>query len=147
MFFLPTLLPNIASRLVLQGLSERLEHTKALKMSIAKAEHANRAANEIKSAFEKKSMTIIKFSKPEKEEQHITGEAVCGTCAHEWVAVAPVGTTELQCPACHVEKGHFKHWCAPEVGSQIYQCNCGNELFWITPNGCVCRGCGVTAQF
>ena len=31
---------------------------------------------------------------------HWSGIASCLRCKHEWVAVAPVGTDDLQCPSC-----------------------------------------------
>jgi len=31
---------------------------------------------------------------------HLVHEAVCFYCTKMWVAVAPVGTTELECPQC-----------------------------------------------
>lgn len=31
---------------------------------------------------------------------HFVHEAVCFYCTKMWVAVAPVGTTELECPQC-----------------------------------------------
>ena len=33
-------------------------------------------------------------------DPHFVHEAYCFYCTHKWVAVAPVGTSELECPQC-----------------------------------------------
>lgn len=79
-----------------------------------------------------------------KKEKHISGEAFCTGCGHVWAAAAPVGTTELDCPSCFGSKGIFRHPVAPE---NIWKCDCGNLLFYISPDGCMCRECGKMADF
>lgn len=95
-------------------------------------------------------MTVITFKKPEVEPEeipHISGDAICSNCNNQWVAVAPVGTDDIECPECRTFRANFKYFCAPSDDSPIFQCNCGETLFWITPKGCLCRGCGVIADF
>jgi len=36
----------------------------------------------------------------DKQDSYFVHEAVCFYCTKKWVAVAPVGTTELECPQC-----------------------------------------------
>lgn len=74
----------------------------------------------------------------------ITGKAFCGACRHEWVAVAPVGLNDhLECPSCHRMWGAFKSAVCPEAA---WTCICGENLFWLTPNGAMCRRCGLTPR-
>lgn len=88
-------------------------------------------------------MTVIKLfgdSPKDAAEPHLTGPAVCGACQHEWPAIVPVGTTSLECERCKRMWGTFKHQVAPQAA---WRCNCGELLFWLTPNGAMCRRCGV----
>ena len=71
---------------------------------------------------------------------HICGEAKCLACGHKWHAVAPIGTTELDCPECETWKGVFCGFTAPET---IWECNCGNQHFYIDPIGAMCAKCGT----
>jgi hypothetical protein len=72
---------------------------------------------------------------------HLAGEAVCGACGREWVAVAPAGTIALECPGCGRLWGALKHIIEPRI---TWRCRpCGEQLFWLTPDGAVCRRCGV----
>lgn len=75
---------------------------------------------------------------------HGTGKAVCLQCKHEWVAVAPVGAVSLECPNCETNRGVFKFLYEPKA---MYRCSCGNELFWITPEGHMCPNCGIRESF
>jgi hypothetical protein len=70
---------------------------------------------------------------------HLSGEAHCLQCSHEWQGVAPVGTVELQCPECHTMKGLFRNGCEPTVA---WVCGCGCYLFTISPKGIICWKCG-----
>lgn len=79
------------------------------------------------------------------KKPHLSGRALCLSCKHEWEAVAPAGTKELECPNCHTEHGRFMY---PIVREELHwNCNCGNDLFHITPTYCYCPVCGVTCQF
>lgn len=84
-----------------------------------------------------------KLERAEKEGPHISGQALCGACLTEWVAVAPVGETSLRCPSCKRYWGAFKHAVEPKAR---WRCNCGEELFWLTPTGAMCRRCGVRSN-
>lgn len=75
---------------------------------------------------------------------HIGGEARCLTCKHEWVAVAPAGTSQLECPECEAEMGVFKYPVRPK--GEVWECGCGSDLFHILPAGCQCYKCGVIQE-
>lgn len=70
---------------------------------------------------------IIPFAKPEKPAPHLAGEALCIGCRHTWAAVAPVGTSRLECPACGLGKGMFRYPIYCEDGDSLFTCNCGCE--------------------
>lgn len=80
----------------------------------------------------------------EQNLPHMTGEAVCIECKHEWVAVAPIGTHELECGECGTIKGVWKHMAAPAT---CWECKCGNQHFWIDPDGAMCAKCGTRQDF
>lgn len=86
---------------------------------------------------------VVQFKLPEKSDPHASGEAVCLACKHTWTAVAPVGTAQLECPECGTERGVWKYPFSPAVGEELWQCNCGCELFYIIPDGHMCYGCGT----
>lgn len=90
---------------------------------------------------------VVLFRKP--EPPHGVGEAFCIGCDHVWTATAPVGTTQLECPECRALKGHwrFEHAPAPAPGSLVRECNCGNQLFYLTPKGHMCANCGVYQRY
>src|SRR5689334_19482065 len=75
---------------------------------------------------------------------HLAGNARCLGCGHAWVAVAPLGTVWLKCPseACGLEQGRFADPVVPAVGS-LWACDCGNELFYLAPDGAHCPRCGT----
>ncbi len=94
-------------------------------------------------------MTIIDFQKAKLEREQIanievetysTGKAKCLACKHEWVAVAPVGVTWMECPECTLERGRFFAQHVRE--GEHWQCNCGNDLFYVSPDGVYCPNCG-----
>jgi len=93
------------------------------------------------------SADIVKFEKREPAEEdgpHLTGKALCTTCAYEWEAVAPVGTVHLECPACARLQGVFKNAVEPETA---WACHCsGNQLFFLTRAGAMCRMCGLISS-
>lgn len=82
----------------------------------------------------------------ERKVPHASGDAFCMQCNHTWVAVAPTGTTELECPACHTHKGRFKFACAPSE-AKVWTCRCDNQLFNITEAGMFCPNCGHYQEF
>ena len=82
-----------------------------------------------------------------RPDPHGSGEAFCFHCKHTWQAVAPVGATELQCPACETMKGRWKFEFQPNAGTLVRVCNCGNDLFYLTPEGHMCPNCGTYQQY
>lgn len=81
----------------------------------------------------------------EGDGPHLRGEAFCGACKHEWYAVVPVDAAchqHFECPDCHRMWGTMKHVFVPET---VWTCNCGEQLFWLTPTGASCRRCGMLA--
>lgn len=88
-------------------------------------------------------MTVLQFKRPDLEVQHGAGDAFCIACGHNWQAVAPTGTTELECPDCHTLKGKWRFEFRPSEGQMVRECNCGNQLFYLTPDGHLCANCGI----
>ena len=84
---------------------------------------------------------VLVFKAP--EQQTATGEAFCLQCKHEWIAVAPTGNVRLECPECHTMKGLWRFEFAPAEGQLWRECNCGNHLFYLTPEGHMCANCGI----
>lgn len=70
---------------------------------------------------------------------HQAGLARCLACKNEWPAVAPVGTTTLNCPECDCD-GHFVGEILTD-GDQ-WQCRCGYILFRMDRIGLYCAHCG-----
>lgn len=75
---------------------------------------------------------------------HISGNAKCLSCSHEWVAVAPTGTHELECPECKTWKGVFNGYTAPE---EVWECDCGNQHFYISEGSAMCPRCGLLQRW
>ena len=77
----------------------------------------------------------------DERRPHITGNAKCSKCSHEWVAVVP--ETEdfdtLTCPSCEM---HFGAFTGPLRPSTVFMCYCGGTLFYLSPDGHVCHSCG-----
>lgn len=88
---------------------------------------------------------VVEFRRPANpEEPHITGQAMCTVCNHAWTAVAPIGSTHLDCPSCNRLHGVFKNAVEPDIA---WACGCsGNQLFFLTRNGAMCRMCGVISS-
>ena len=79
--------------------------------------------------------------RPDPEDgPHLSGEAMCLACQHKWISVAPVGETNLTCPACKLNRGEFVGNCAYD--GDHYTCKCGCSLFRITPMAIYCPRCG-----
>lgn len=72
------------------------------------------------------------------------GPVRCLHCEHKWVAVVPVGVIEgLECPECRLLKGVVELLTAPDT---VFRCACGCDLYYITPEGCMCLKCGSFAE-
>lgn len=89
---------------------------------------------------ERKRMIIPFKREEEPDSPYLTGNARCMSCKHEWIAVSPIGTTWLECPECHAEKGRYQY--PVERDGFEWKCNCGNDLFRVTPDGYYCPNCG-----
>ena len=70
---------------------------------------------------------------------------MCLDCDNRWEAVAPLGVTWLECPACKMGMGRFKNYYAPDF--PVWHCNCGNDLFFVGPAGVLCPTCGTEQSF
>lgn len=83
-----------------------------------------------------------------RPQQYGAGEAFCLACGHVWAAVVPTGTTAFECPACNRHTGHWKFEFYPGEQDQfVRQCNCGNQLFYLTPEGHLCANCGIYQRY
>lgn len=72
---------------------------------------------------------------------HSSGEARCLACGHEWAAVAPIGINWFECPSCHTMRGcHKYHY---QRQDDLWTCQCGNDLFFVTRDGIYCPNCGL----
>lgn len=80
-----------------------------------------------------------------KKEPHLSGKAICRGCGHEFVAVVPVGTVDFDCPECGANKAIYKNFVFPDT--DLWQCNCGNDLFVVTKGYFMCIQCGETQNF
>jgi hypothetical protein len=87
-------------------------------------------------------MSVIAF-KPKDNKQWATGEAFCIQCGYEWVAVVESGIVDLECPECKTFKCKFKFEFRVNEGQKVWECNCGNKLFYLTPEGHLCANCGI----
>lgn len=81
-----------------------------------------------------------------QKEEHLSGEAICSCCGYEWVAVAPVGVKQLECPQCKTMKGLFRNPVAPR-SEYVWECGCGCRLFFISPDFNQCYQCGQIQNF
>lgn len=88
-------------------------------------------------------MAVIPFNRPVPAVQHGAGQAFCLGCGHEWTAVVPTGTIQLECPSCKAHKGRWRFEFSPAEGQMVRECNCGNQLFYLTPDGHMCANCGI----
>lgn len=73
---------------------------------------------------------------------HSEGKARCLDCGHAWEAVAPVGVTWMECPMCGLMRGRFV-WSHLREGALHWRCDCGCDLFYVTPDGSYCPNCGA----
>ncbi len=83
----------------------------------------------------------------EDRQPHLAGEARCLQCGHTWAAVAPSGVPLLECPSCHTLKGAWIGPVVPPDGEEVWQCQCGADLFWVSRNGVRCPRCGLAQVF
>jgi len=94
---------------------------------------------------------VIEFrgvsNKGEDEGGSLSGDAFCMACDHEWVATAPSGTVWLECPSCHTHRATFRFHCDVPNGTLVRECDCGNQLFYLTLQGHLCPNCGIYQQY
>ncbi len=84
---------------------------------------------------------LSSWKEKEETESTSTGKAVCINCRYDWEAVAPAGVEWLECPQCHLMRGKFFHEHL-RTSEMHWHCHCGNDLFYMTPNGMYCPNCG-----
>lgn len=87
---------------------------------------------------------VLEFKRAEPEEAEettLSGRALCVECRHEWVAVAPEGARCFECPSCKTHKGIWMGVVEPPA--ERWECNCGGQLFFVTPTGFDCARCGT----
>lgn len=66
---------------------------------------------------------------------------MCPDCKHQWVGVAPVGTCWFDCPQCDSSRAHARF---PVMPKTVWECSCGNDVFYLKPGGCACcTRCGI----
>ena len=53
----------------------------------------------------------------------------------------------MECPECGSHRGLYVHYFGLPEGSQMWRCHCGNELFFVTPDGMYCPGCALWQRF
>lgn len=85
---------------------------------------------------------VISFG---KKQRWASGMAVCMSCKHEEVSVAPIGAIDLECSACGSMKSRWKYEFRPDV--PVSTCKCGNQLFYMTSKGHLCPNCGTYQSY
>lgn len=77
----------------------------------------------------------------DEHRPHLSGLARCAECKHEWEAVAPIGTTVLECPKCSCFKGFWNS--LVQRDEYPLECgSCGNEVFFVYNDCVACTRCG-----
>ena len=82
---------------------------------------------------------------PTKGTPTTTGKARCLNCSHEWEAVADLGVDWLECPSCLLIRGTYIYPFVPS--DPIWECNCGNDLLFVTEKYVFCPKCGTNQRF
>jgi len=75
---------------------------------------------------------------------HHSGEAKCLSCNHNCVGGAEIGSVEFDCPECRTGKGVLTGCTAPDT---VWECDCGNQHFYITQGTAMCARCGLSQIF
>lgn len=91
-----------------------------------------------------KMNNILEFK---ANKQYGIGEAFCIACKHEWAVEVETGTVQIECPNCKAFKGRLKFEYKPAVGQFLRECGCGNQLFYLTPDGHMCANCGTYQSY
>ena len=90
---------------------------------------------------------VLQFIRPPVSEQHGQGESFCLQCGHTWQAVVPTGVTRFECPECRTMKGLMRFEFRPAEGQLVWECRCGNRLFYMTQDGHLCANCGIYQSY
>lgn len=88
------------------------------------------------------SSNVLQF---EKKEKWASGKAICMSCKHEEITVAPVGIIDMECSSCGSMKSRWKYEFRPD--EDISTCNCGNQMFYMTRSGHFCPNCGQYQKY
>ncbi len=75
----------------------------------------------------------------DEHRRHTQGTAHCLECDHEWLAIAPDDTINLECPKCGMCRGEFMGMAYTE----LMHCMCGEFVFFIDIHGAYCAHCGI----
>lgn len=89
------------------------------------------------------------------DSPHLSGQARCLDCGHEWTAVAPVGTPVLDCPNCETNRGVWRGTMGASPGTMYtdeWTCHCGCDVFKVVAKdgifkGIICLRCGKPQEF
>lgn len=74
----------------------------------------------------------------------VTGTMLCTQCKHEWIGTVPAGCVSgWECPECKCLRAVHKFPVVPEI---TWTCQCSGDLFYLTPQGAICRECGGEAH-
>lgn len=96
---------------------------------------------------------VVQLHSLTEDLPHVVGTAKCLDCGREWVAVAQVGMTMLECPTCKTSRGVLAGAVQPKAEQQWWVCNCECNLFHIVADaagkfsGMMCIKCGKDAEF
>lgn len=72
----------------------------------------------------------------------VTGPAKCLCCQGKWMAIIPIPIPSfMECPFCGCEKGVMEYP-VYRFGVPHWTCECGNDLFHVTPDSIYCPNCG-----
>lgn len=74
-------------------------------------------------------------------QPHNSGEFLCLVCDYSFISVAPLDELWVECPQCLCERATHKF--PIDRAGYSWSCDCGNDLFRITPDGNYCPNCGV----
>lgn len=84
----------------------------------------------------------------EERTPHLSGTLYCVGCQHKAVLVIPLSMALdwVECPACRLLKAKL-FGKITEADTQHWTCNCGNDLFHVTPEHAYCPNCGAEQNF
>lgn len=87
---------------------------------------------------------IISFEERWLERtEHTRGKVKCLNCKDEWNVIASVGACEFNCQKCNTMTGVYCTTISPET---VFECECGNDLYYIAPEGMFCAKCSIQLE-